>query len=391
MSVGYLVGVILAAAGTLLALLPVRPPRALRSASYSVSIAFSELPLLFMAMLLVTTVLTVAGGDIDSPAGWAAVGGAVVTMLGQATLARRGVRARPAVEHALDDALGADWRSSIDPALAGRLRRRLPLARILLLPWPWVARPRSVERIANVRYGDAGRRNLLDVYRHRSRPAGAPTLVYLHGGGFFSGRKERDARPLLHRLANQGWVCISANYRLRPAATFPDHLIDAKKAIAWARDQGREYGADPTTVFVGGSSAGGHMAAMAALTPNDPAFQPGFESADTSIAAAICLFGYFGNYYGHGAASSPRSYIRADAPPFFVAQGDHDTYSPQFVDIARGFAGELGATSSRPVVYAELPGGQHSFDLFHSIRFETVVDGIEAFAAWVRSRPGDEG
>jgi acetyl esterase/lipase len=42
--------------------------------------------------------------------------------------------------------------------------------------------------------------------------------------------------------------------------------------------------------------------------------------------------------------------------------------------------------SSNPVVYAELPGGQHAFDLFHSPRFEAVVDGIEAFAAWVRSR-----
>jgi hypothetical protein len=38
------------------------------------------------------------------------------------------------------------------------------------------------------------------------------------------------------------------------------------------------------------------------------------------------------------------------------------------------------------VVYAELPGAQHAFDLFHSLRFEAVVDGIEAFAAWVRSR-----
>jgi hypothetical protein len=44
--------------------------------------------------------------------------------------------------------------------------------------------------------------------------------------------------------------------------------------------------------------------------------------------------------------------------------------------------------SSQPVVYAELPGAQHSFDLFHSIRFETLIDGIEAFAAWVRSTNG---
>jgi hypothetical protein len=55
------------------------------------------------------------------------------------------------------------------------------------------------------------------------------------------------------------------------------------------------------------------------------------------------------------------------------------------VDRAMAGVGHLGAVSSNPVVYAELPGAQHSFDLFHSVRFETVIDAIEAFAAWVRS------
>jgi acetyl esterase/lipase len=64
--------------------------------------------------------------------------------------------------------------------------------------------------------------------------------------------------------------------------------------IAWVREHGHEYGADPAVVFVAGSSAGGHLAAMAALTPNDPAFQPGFEHADTSVTAATPLYGYYG-------------------------------------------------------------------------------------------------
>jgi acetyl esterase/lipase len=58
------------------------------------------------------------------------------------------------------------------------------------------------------------------------------------------------------------------------------------------------------------------------------------------------------------------------------------------VDQARALAKVLREVSTSPVVYAELPGGPHNFDLFHSIRFEILVDGIEAFAAWVRSRPG---
>jgi acetyl esterase/lipase len=184
-------------------------------------------------------------------------------------------------------------------------------------------------------------------------------------------------------------VCLSANYRLRPAATFPDHLIDLKKIIAWVRERGLEYGADPAVVFAAGSSAGGNLAMLAALTPNQPAFQPGFEDRDTSIVAAISLYGYYGQYYGDDhedhLPSSPMGYDATLAPPIFLAHGDQDTYVP--VESARLMAEGLRSRSTEPVVYAELPGGQHSFDLFHSIRFEQVVDGVEAFTAWVISRP----
>jgi acetyl esterase/lipase len=123
---------------------------------------------------------------------------------------------------------------------------------------------------------------------------------------------------------------------------------------------------------------------MAALTPGDPVLQPGFEDADTAITAGIGLYGYYGQLGGdERAPTSPLAYARTDAPPIFVAHGDHDTYVP--ADGARRLVERLRSVSSNPVVYAELPGGQHSFDLFHSIRFDTLVDGIEAFAAWVRS------
>jgi acetyl esterase/lipase len=280
------------------------------------------------------------------------------------------------------EALGPGWRSAIDPELAAPLRRRLPLARILLLPLS--RRRHDVERVADISYGNAGRRNLLDLYRHRAHPSGAPVLIHLHGGGYTQGHKNSQSLPLLYRLASQGWVCISANYRLRPAAQHPDHLIDLKKVIAWVRAHGPEYGADPALLFVSGSSAGAHMAALAALTPNDAAFQPGFEDADTSITAAIGLNGWYGGYYGQPDTSSPLTRVRPDAPPFFIAHGDHDTVAP--VEVARDFADALGRVSTNPVVYAELPGAQHAFDLLGSLRFEQVVDAVEAFTAWVRSR-----
>jgi acetyl esterase/lipase len=272
----------------------------------------------------------------------------------------------------LSEGLGAGWRHGTDAEPAAGLYRHPILRR------------RAVERIANIRYGPAGRRNLLDLYRHRTRPSCGPTLIYLHGGAFRFGSKRFGARALLYRLASHGWVCVSANYRLLPAARFPDPLIDVKKAIAWVREHGHEYGADPAIVFVAGSSAGGHLASLAALTPNDSAFQPGFEGADTSVTAAICLYGYYGPIASDGPPSSPLACANTNAPPFFVAHGDQDT--AVIVDDARRFVQQLRAASSNPVVYAELPAMQHGFDLFRSRRFETVVDGIEAFAAWVRSR-----
>ena len=165
-------------------------------------------------------------------------------------------------------------------------------------------------------------------------------------------------------------MCISANYRLSPAARFPDHLIDAKKVIAWVREHGHEYGADPAMVFVAGSSAGGHLAAMAALTPNDPAFQPGFETCrHLGHRRHLPVRLLRQPRYRRAPPSSPLAYVRPDAPPFFVAHGDQDTLVP--VEDARRFVERLRRISSNPVVYAELPGAQHAFDLFHSIRFET--------------------
>ena len=126
---------------------------------------------------------------------------------------------------------------------------------------------------------------------------------------------------------------------------------------------------------------------LAALSPNDPAFQPGFETADTRVTAAIGFYGYYGRYYGRDEgeqpSSSPLDYDASSAPPFMLVLGDHDnTYFP--VELARTFAQHLRA-SAEPVVYVELPGGQHAFDLYHSLRFEAVLDGVDGFLDQVLS------
>ena len=106
------------------------------------------------------------------------------------------------------------------------------------------------------------------------------------------GAKSREARAIFHRLAGQGWVCASANYRLREAGRFPNSLIDAKKAIAWARRHAPDYDADPTVLVVAGSSAECTWPQWPRLHPTTPHFSLGLRtrtppSAPPSASTAI--------------------------------------------------------------------------------------------------------
>jgi acetyl esterase/lipase len=364
--VGYLIGVVIAAIPMLLSLRPLARSGRLGRLSWIATCVINEWPLIAVYWVVADTALAVAQGDIGSAGSWVGVAIALVSPCAAVVLVRRSLRARRVVASALD----------APPAAAHP-------GRILWAPLPFVHR--DVARIPNISYADDGRLNTLDVYRSRAGVTeGAPILIHFHGGGFTGGRKSNEARPLLLRFARRGWLCISAGYRLRPAAAFPDFVIDAKRAVAWARAHAAEYGADPGRVFIAGSSAGAHLSAIAALTPNDPAFQPGFEEADTSVSGCVCLYGYYGPVSTRppGLRSSPAEYVHAEAPPFLIAHGTQDTLVPPAR--ASALAGRLREVSRQPVVWIELPGAQHSFDLLRSVRFEALVDGIEIFAARAR-------
>ena len=98
---------------------------------------------------------------------------------------------------------------------------------------------------------------------------------------------------MMLELARRGWVCVTINYRLSPKATWPEHIVDCKMAVAWVREHIAEYGGDPGFVCVSGGSAGGHLSALLALTPGDPAFQPGFEETDTHVDACVPVYGVY--------------------------------------------------------------------------------------------------
>jgi len=81
--------------------------------------------------------------------------------------------------------------------------------------------------------------------------------------------------------------------------------------------------------------------------------------------------------------ASPIALLRRDAPPFFVLHGTHDSLAS--VEDARHFATQLRAVSTQAVVYAELPGAQHAWDIFRSVRAMESVQAVTRFLEWVRA------
>ena len=279
---------------------------------------------------------------------------------------------------------------------------RLPRTR-LLVPFP--VRLAHSRRIKDVPYRRvAGRELRLDVYLPQAQGRGRPAIVQVHGGAWVIGDKREQGVPLLVHLSDHGFVGFNVNYRLSPGATFPDHLIDLKAAIAWIRAHADDYGVDPDFIAVTGGSAGGHLAAMLALTGGQPEYQPGFAHADTRVQACVPLYGVYdlANRLGtHGPRyvdgfigpivlkafyaeephrfhdASPIDRVHEDAPPFFVIHGDRDTMSP--LEDARLFVDRLAAVSREPVLFAEIPGAQHAFDVFVSPRSAPVIEAVTAF------------
>ncbi|PQM48555.1 Carboxylesterase NlhH [Mycobacterium talmoniae] len=260
---------------------------------------------------------------------------------------------------------------------------------------------------SDVAYGAYGSRNHLDIWRRPDLDRGgrAPVLLQVPGGAWMLGSKRGQAHPLLSHLAELGWVCVSINYRLSPRSTWPDHIVDVKRAIAWTKEHIAEYGGDPDWIAITGGSAGGHLSSLAALTPNDPQFQPGFEDADTRVQAAVPFYGIYDftrdddsmhpqlvptvqryvfkqsrrKFPDVYQAASPISYVSPDAPPFFVLHGTNDSLIP--VEQARSFTARLREHSTAPVVYAELPYAQHAFDIFSSPRAAHAAVAVEQFLA----------
>jgi acetyl esterase/lipase len=345
-------------------------------------------------------------GTLVAAAGWvqrnapgsaAWLNGAAQQISGRRRIPPKAGELQALADVALTGLVAADLPTSVWPAPD----RHAPFMRARGL------RSRYLHR-SSVRYGDASQQ-VLDVWRRRDLDGPAPVLVFVPGGGWLHGGRQLQGYSLMSHMAEQGWVCVSVQYRVAPRHRWPRHIRDVRAAMAWTRAHISDFGGDPRFVAAAGCSAGGHLAALTGLAPHDADFNVELASgADPSVDAVVSLYGRYDwtdrstrdrdEFVGflenvvvrksmerHRDVfenASPITRIHADAPPFLVIHGDSDRVIP--VREAREFVTELRAVSTSAVHYLEIPAVGHGFDLTDRWSTQAAIEATSTFLETVR-------
>lgn len=198
----------------------------------------------------------------------------------------------------LEKAFGPEWEGK----LGGEQKRRM-LERRWVWRFPKTPTPRRSRDVVFWTIPGTGRELLCDIWQP---PAGvAPSglaVLYFHGSGWHWMDKDFGTRPLFRHLTAQGHVVMDVAYRLCPETDVRGMLGDVKRAIAWMKENGERYGVRRDGVVVSGSSAGGHLALLAAYTPGHKALTPDeLMGVDCSARGVVSYYGPVDMraYYGH--------------------------------------------------------------------------------------------
>ena len=214
-----------------------------------------------------------------------------------------------------------------------------------------------------------------------------PVVLYVHGGGWIGGNTRHsgalsDFPRALARLAAEGFVVASVEYRLSAEAPFPAALQDVRAALRFLRTNAAKYRIDPGKAAIWGGSAGGQLSALTALSCGDRTLDP--ESKDSPPAGSECVQGaviwygvfdfapvvarpeanasaFLGCKQGCADAvrrASPITYLDARDPPLLLIHGEQD----RVVDVSQSRNYEAAARKlGVPVKSIYIPGVDHSF------------------------------
>jgi acetyl esterase/lipase len=187
-----------------------------------------------------------------------------------------------------DLAFGKDWKARIPPSRESHmLKRRWNLG------WPRTGEPRWERDIPFWTIPGTDRKLLCDVWQPPEGVARSGlAFVYLYGSGWYIGDKDFCTRPLFQHLAAQGHVVMDVAYRLCPEVDIYGMVGDVKRSVAWMKANAVRYHVNPERVVLGGGSAGGHLALLAAYAPHHPLLTPpDVQGCDLSVRAVVSYYG----------------------------------------------------------------------------------------------------
>jgi len=262
---------------------------------------------------------------------------------------------------------------------------------------------------ADLEYATVGGTSLrLDLYTPSGAAGALPTLLYLHGGAWALGDKSDAAVERLVPLVAHGFAVASANYRLVPSVTYPSPVHDVKAAVRWLRANAAEYGLDPDRIALGGASAGGHLASLAALTTGDAVLEGDVGQhlgVSSAVGAVVAYFPGSDLLLSGGRneletrilpppptaallglqridddpelvrSASPRYRVHPGAPPHLVLHGDRDTMvNHEQGRLLHDALSSVGASST----FVLLGGAGHEGPEFVSPAITALVAGFLA-------------
>lgn len=216
----------------------------------------------------------------------------------------------------------------------------------------------------DVVYGKSGDVELkLDLYRPAEGDGPFPAIVFIHGGGWYQGKRQGYA-SYCQQAASRGYVAATISYRLmqfdeskKETTTakpiFPAQIRDAKAAVRWLRANAEKYRVDKNRIGATGASAGGHLSLLVGLTDADSKLEGegGHPDQSSRVQAVVNVFGptdmatcyegssvawifrlFMGGTPDEAAdrykAASPSSYVSKDDPPVLTIHGDKDALVP---------------------------------------------------------------
>ena len=335
---------------------------------------------------------------------------AMLSALGALSLANH-FQAVVATQPGFERVFGKDWMKKIPAA-----RQRWMLKRRWNWHLPEVPTSRWERDMVFWTIPGSGRRLLCDLWRppESVQPSGLAYLFF-HGSGWHFLDKDFGTRTYFRHLAAQGHVVMDVAYRMCPEVSFPEILGDVYRSIAWMKDNARRLGVNPERIVIGGASAGGHLALLAAYASQQDEWIPAeLKSRNLSVRGVTSLYGptdmaayydHAGKFLGHEEkdfaqeksnkknltqtrlniypithhqmmrnllggllderpeayrSASPVVYAAQDCPPTLLHYGAHDSTVPTAA--AREMYQQLQMAGA-PVVFVELPQTEHAFDV----------------------------